>query len=59
MLAEPFLGRVLRPLGSKALGTIAGVLPNNYRDQVRHKLVIAGLASSVRALRRRVRPRRK
>ena len=49
LLAEPFLGRVLRPLGSKALGGIASVLPTNYRDQVRHRLVIAGLTAQYRA----------
>ncbi len=49
LLAEPFLGRVLRPLGSKALGTIASVLPSNYRDGVRQKLVFAGLARQYRA----------
>src|SRR5437868_14136617 len=48
LLAEPFLGRVLRPLGSKALGSIASVLPTNYRDQIRHKPVIAGLAGQYR-----------
>jgi tight adherence protein C len=49
LLAEPFLGRVLRPLGGKALSGIASVLPTNYRDQVRHKLVIGGLAGQYRA----------
>ncbi len=49
LLAEPFLGRVLRPLGSKALGSIASLLPSNYRDGIREKLIYAGLAGRYRA----------
>ena len=49
ILAEPFLTRVLRPFGSRALGGIAGLLPSNYRDGVRQKLVYAGLAGRYRA----------
>ena len=49
ILAEPFLTRVLRPFGSRALGGIAGLLPSNYRDNIRQKLVYAGLASRYRA----------
>ena len=49
LLAEPFLGRVLRPLGSKALGTIASILPSNYRDGIRQKLLFAGLSREYRA----------
>jgi tight adherence protein C len=48
LLAEPFLSRVLRPLGSRLLGTIASVLPSNYRDGVRQKLIYAGLAGRYR-----------
>ena len=48
LLAEPFLSRVLRPLGSRALGSIAGLLPSNYRDGIRQKLVYAGLAGRYR-----------
>ena len=49
LLAEPFLGRVLRPLGGQALGAIAGLLPNNYRDNIRRKLLLAGLGREYRA----------
>src|SRR5262245_58744444 len=48
LLAEPFLRRVLRPLGSAALGSIAQLLPTNYRDGIRQKLVFAGLAGRYR-----------
>src|SRR4051794_24988257 len=48
LLSEPFLHRVLRPLGSKALGSIASLLPANYRDTIRQKLVHAGLAGRYR-----------
>jgi tight adherence protein C len=48
MLAEPFLSRVLRPLGSRALGGIASLLPSNYRDDIRQKLLLAGLSGRYR-----------
>jgi len=48
LLQEPFLRRVLRPLSSRALGSIALLLPSNYRDQIRQKLVYAGLAGRYR-----------
>ncbi len=49
LLAEPFLGRVLRPLGGRALSTIANLLPTNYRDKIRRKLLLAGLSRQYRA----------
>ena len=49
LLKAPFLTRVLHPLGSRALGVIASVLPGNYRDSVRQKLVYAGLSTRYRA----------
>jgi tight adherence protein C len=48
LLAEPFLPRVLRPLGSRVLGSIAGLLPTNYRDGIHQKLVYAGLSGRYR-----------
>ena len=48
LLAEPFLSRVMRPLGSRFLGSIASLLPTNYRDSIRQKLVFAGLAGQYR-----------
>ena len=38
----------MRPLGSRALGSIATLLPTNYRDSIRQKLVYAGLAGRYR-----------
>lgn len=49
ILAEPFITRVLRPLGSRLLGVVGSIFPNNYRDGVHGKLVHAGLAGKVRA----------
>lgn len=49
MLSAPFLTRVMRPLGSRLLGAVAGILPGNYRDSVHLKLVHAGLAGQYRA----------
>ncbi|HEV3225918.1 MAG TPA: type II secretion system F family protein [Acidimicrobiales bacterium] len=47
-LNEPFLTRVLRPIGSRALGTFAQLLPANYLDGIRLKLVYAGLSGRYR-----------
>ena len=48
LLSEPFLSRVLRPLGSRALGAIASVLPANSIDDLRQKLLFSGLAGRYR-----------
>ena len=37
LLAEPFITRVLRPLGSKLLGGFALALPGNYRETIHRK----------------------
>lgn len=49
LLAEPFIGRVLRPIASRFLGTMAVALPGNYRDRVHERLIYAGLTSQYRA----------
>ncbi len=49
MLAEPFLGRIVRPLGARWLRRIAGLTPKNHVAGVHRQLVLAGVASSVRA----------
>lgn len=49
ILAEPFITRVLRPLGSRVLGAFGSLFPRNYRDALHTKLVHAGLAGKVRA----------
>src|SRR5438067_9425157 len=48
LLSEPFLARVLRPIGSRALGAISSVLPANYLDSIRLKLLFSGLAGRYR-----------
>lgn len=48
-LAEPFLGRIVRPLGARSLRRIAGLTPRNHLDGVHRQLVLAGVATSVRA----------
>ncbi len=48
-LAEPFLGRIVRPLGARSLGRISGLTPRNYLDSVHRQLVLGGVAASVRA----------
>lgn len=49
LLREPFIARVLRPIGSRAAGGLAGLLPTNYRDRVHLKLVHAGISGQIRA----------
>lgn len=49
ILAQPFLGRIVRPLGSNSLRRIAAITPRNYVEGVHQQLVHAGVASSVRA----------
>ena len=49
LLRQPFISRVLRPIGTRALGSFASLLPGNYRDSIHLKLVHAGLSGRVRA----------
>jgi tight adherence protein C len=49
LLRVPFMTRVLRPIGSRALSGLSTLLPTHYRDQVHSKLVRAGLSSQYRA----------
>jgi tight adherence protein C len=49
LLKQPFLGRVLRPLGDRALDGLSLILPSNYRDTVHRRLLHAGLSGQVKA----------
>jgi tight adherence protein C len=46
-LSLPLSARILAPLGSKVGGLVKGLLPSNYLDGLRHRLVLAGLAERV------------
>ena len=48
-LQEPFLLRVVRPLGSGIAGSVGRLTPRNYLDQTHRKLLLAGLSGSMRA----------
>ena len=48
-LTEPFLRRVVKPLGSGAYGKIAALTPSNYLDGVHKRLLTAGISTSIRA----------
>jgi len=48
LLSELFWARVLRPMASRALGAFSSVLPANYVDSIRQKLLFAGLAGRYR-----------
>ncbi len=49
VLAEPFLGRIVRPLGSGLLRRVASLTPRNHLDGVHRQLVLGGMAGSLRA----------
>lgn len=49
VLAEPFVGRIVRPLGVGTLRRIASLTPANHVANVHRQLVLGGVASSVRA----------
>lgn len=42
-LAQPLAPRILAPAGRRLVGMVRGLLPRNYLDRLRHKLVVAGL----------------
>jgi len=48
ILAVPFLTRVLRPVATGLVGLLATALPRNYREGIRHRLLLAGLAGRYR-----------
>src|SRR5437588_5453054 len=48
-LGQPFLTRVVRPLGEHAFQSISRLTPANYLDSVHKKLLLAGLTGTVRA----------
>lgn len=49
LLKEPFLTRVVRPLGEGLASGLAALLPSHYRESIHRKLAYAGLGSRVRA----------
>src|SRR3989442_16043950 len=46
---QPFLTRLVRPMGERGLKAITSLTPTNYLDTIHKKLLLAGLASAVRA----------
>lgn len=47
-LAEPFAMRLMHPLG-EAFGSLAKLTPKNYLESVHKKLLLSGMANSIRA----------
>lgn len=45
----PFVRRVLRPLAGRLAGGVTSLTPGNYLAKVHHRLLLAGLSSSIRA----------
>jgi len=48
-LEQPFLTRIVKPIGGRVLKAISGLTPSSYLDSIHKKLLLAGLASTVRA----------
>ncbi len=47
-LAQPLGARILSPLGSRVGGLLQSILPGNYLDGLRKRLMLAGLAERMR-----------
>ncbi len=48
-LQQPFLTRIVKPMGERGFNAIRSLTPSSYLDSVHKKLLLAGLASTVRA----------
>ncbi len=46
-LREPLMNRLVRPLGSQLAERVGGLLPSRRIDQIRHKLLVAGLLPTI------------
>ncbi|MEY2477195.1 MAG: tight adherence protein [Actinomycetota bacterium] len=46
---QPFLARVLRPLGTGALDRVSSLTPRNYVLRIHHQLLLAGMSTQIRA----------
>jgi tight adherence protein C len=48
-LEQPFLTRIVKPMGERGLKAITSLTPSSYLDSIHKKLLLAGMASTVRA----------
>jgi tight adherence protein C len=48
-LEQPFLTRIVKPMGERGFKAITSLTPSTYLDSVHKKLLLAGLAGTVRA----------
>jgi tight adherence protein C len=46
-LHEPVMTRLFRPLGRQLAGRVSGLLPSKRIEELRHKLLVAGLSSVI------------
>src|SRR4051812_21097946 len=46
-LSDPFLARVVKPLGSDVLRSVAGLTPRQHLDRFHHRLLLAGISSTI------------
>src|SRR5438132_10087 len=46
-VATPFMPRLMRPAGARAVNMVRALLPSNYLDRVRLKIAVAGLTERV------------
>jgi len=48
-MRQPFLTRVVRPIGERGFRAVTSLTPSHYLDTIHRKLLLAGMASTVRA----------
>jgi tight adherence protein C len=48
-VAVPLIPRLLQPIGEQAIGLVRALLPSNYLNRFRQKLLVAGLADRLTA----------
>src|SRR5439155_9985072 len=48
-LSDPFIARVVKPLGADVLRAVAGLTPRQHLDRVHRRLVLAGVSSTISA----------
>lgn len=46
-LSQPLANRLLLPAGRSVAGLLRGMLPSNYIERIRHKMVVAGVVERV------------
>ena len=48
-MRQPFLTRIVRPIGARGFKAVTSLTPSHYLDTIHRKLLLAGMAGTVRA----------